>query len=111
MDLNTSVAVAIITALSGLISGLVVAYAKPLAEDRAAALRERRASRQRHLQQTWDALLDPRNALRTLPVLASALADAQLSQSVDRLVEAESESEAESALSTARRRLGVLMRE
>lgn len=110
MDLTTPVAVALITALSGLISGLVVAYAKPLAEDRAAVLRERRVNRQRHLQQMWDALLDPRNSRRVLPVVASAIGDEQLTAHVDRLLAAEAEGERDTAIGDARRRLGTLMR-
>ena len=110
MDLTTPVAVALITALSGLISGLVVAYAKPLAEDRAAVLRERRVNRQRHLQQMWDALLDPRNSRRILPVLASALADEQLAAHGDRLLAADAEADRDAAIGDARRRLGALMR-
>lgn len=110
MDLTTPVAVALITALSGLISGLVVAYAKPLAEDRAAVLRERRVNRQRHLQQMWDALLDPRNSRRVLPVVASAIGDEQLTAHVDRLLAAEAEVDRDTAIGDARRRLGTLMR-
>ncbi|HUG47088.1 MAG TPA: hypothetical protein VMP67_01615 [Candidatus Limnocylindria bacterium] len=109
MDASTAVAVAIISAISGLISGVVVAYAKPLAEDRARALREKREMRQRHLELMWDALLDPRNARRVLPVLASALDDEQLARDVGRLLAAEADDE-QQALGNARRRLGQLMR-
>jgi hypothetical protein len=109
MDLNASVAVALITALSGLISGLVVAYAKPLAEDRAAVLRERRADRRRHLEQMRDALLDVRDSGRVLPLLASALGDPQLQRQVELLLEADSEAESDAALREARRRLGRLI--
>jgi hypothetical protein len=110
MDAGTAIIVAIITAVSGVIAGLVVAYAKPLAEDRAAALRERRDNRKRHLSLMWDALLDPRNSQRVLPVLASALDDEQLTRHVGRVLAAEGGDEREAALGDARRRLGELMR-
>ena len=110
MDANTAVAVALISAISGLISGLVVAYAKPLAEDRARALRERRETRQKHLDLMWDALLDPRNSGRVLPVLAAALADARLAAEIAEVVSADGEERRESALWRARGRLGELMR-
>ncbi len=110
MDPTTPVIVALITALSGLISGLVVAYAKPLAEERALAQRERRENRKQHLRGMWDALIDPRNSQRVMPVLAAALGDARLSQEIERLLAAETDAEREAALTAARARLGELMR-
>lgn len=110
MDAFTAITVAIITAASGIISGLVVAYFKPSAEDRAQIARERRAARKERLDRLWQALLTPEyRQRREIPTLAAAIGDPALSAHLERFLRADDEDEQAAALEDARKRLGELM--
>lgn len=111
MDPSTAISVALIAAVGGLVSGLVVAYLKPFAEDRALAVRERRARRKEHLDRMWDVLLDGSPPTRVMIPLAAAIGDATLLGHIEQYLAGTDSEDRAIAINHARSRLGELMRD
>ena len=113
MDAFSAIVVAAIAGLSGLISGLVVAYFKPFAEDRALQARERREIRRKNLDLMSDMLMSLNwPARRALRSQAAAIGDPKLSEHVETYLRADPEGEeSRTAVEAARERVGELIRE
>ena len=108
MDPFTAIVIAAITAASGLISGLIVAYAKPMAEDRSARSKEQRDQRREHLNRMHDMSLDRRPGARAaMPITAAAIGDKALSLAVTDYLDGTTKEEQELAIWDAKQPRGT----
>lgn len=101
----------LVTFGTGLVSGVILAYAKPLAEDFARARQEKRARRQLalddldHALQNWYGNQQLRDRARTL---VAQIQDHDLSEHIGKALVAPTDGARNDALGDARHRLGQL---